>query len=81
MVDQKPVNILGAAAGCFHSLFRDEQGRLMSAENNRYGQLGMGDLYDRCYPLFIDTIGAVKMACGSRWCLAPKETVSYHRDR
>ena len=43
----------------------------MSAGNNRYGQLGMGDLYDRCYPLFIDTIGAVsKMACGSRWCLA-----------
>ena len=68
---KKPVNILGAAAGCFHSLFRDEQGRLMSAGNNRYGQLGMGDLYDRCYPLFIDTIGAVsKMACGSRWCLA-----------
>ena len=68
---KKPVNILGAAAGCFHSLFRDEQGRLMSAGNNRFGQLGMGDLYDRCHPLFIDTIGAVaKMACGSRWCLA-----------
>ena len=52
----------------------------MSAGNNRFGQLGMGDLYDRCYPLFIDTIGAVaKMACGSRWCLAAQGNGTYIR--
>ena len=67
----KPKKIHSATCGAFHTLFKDEQGRLLSSGNNRFGQLGHGDLYDRCFPIFIDSIASISvMACGDRWSIA-----------
>lgn len=68
---KKPKNIVSATAGCFHCLYKDDNGRLLAAGNNRYGQLGLGDLYDRGFPIYIDSIASVDLlSCGSRWSLA-----------
>jgi alpha-tubulin suppressor-like RCC1 family protein len=44
---------------------------LAGVGNNRYGQLGLGDLYDRDYPMYIDSIGGVKLvSAGARHTMA-----------
>ena len=58
-------------AGGSHLIMLTESEILASVGNNMYGQLGLGDLYDRDFPHYIDAIGGVKMvAVGARHTMA-----------
>ena len=58
-------------AGGNHLIMKCLGETLCAVGNNRYGQLGLGDLYDRDYPMYIDTIGGVKMvSSGARHTMA-----------
>jgi len=58
-------------AGGNHLIMKCQGEVLCAVGNNRYGQLGLGDLYDRDYPMYIDALGGVKMvSAGARHTMA-----------
>ena len=63
--------IVEVYAGGNHLILKCLGEVLAAVGNNRYGQLGLGDLYDRDYPMYIDSIGGVKMvSAGARHTMA-----------
>ena len=63
--------IVEVYAGGNHVILKCLGEVLSAVGNNRYGQLGLGDLYDRDYPMYIDTIGGVKLvSAGARHTMA-----------
>jgi alpha-tubulin suppressor-like RCC1 family protein len=58
-------------AGGNHMMLLTEGEVLAGVGSNMYGQLGLGDLYDRCFPMYLDSLGGVKMvAVGARHSMA-----------
>ncbi len=59
--------IKAIAAGCYHSLFLDEEGSVWSVGNNSSGQLGHGDtIYHQDRPKRIDGVFQIKAIAAGR---------------
>ncbi len=66
--DKKIVKVF---CGHSHLMMLTESEILCATGHNMYGQLGLGDLYDRDFPMYIDAIGGVKqVSAGARHTMA-----------
>eukprot|EP00949_MAST-11_sp_MAST-11-sp1_P000581 g581.t1 len=63
--------VMTVYAGGFHIILLMKSQLLLSCGNNRYGQLGLGDMYDRDFPMKVPEINFVTdISAGDRHTLA-----------